>query len=201
MAEPSLKSRNLKYIAAVLSADVVLLPVVWPGLVSGVDALTRLALAGSGTLALALVLTWLVPANLKATLVYWRLRNALPGHRAFSAYMQRDGRIDVQHLTATLGAIPTEPADQNRIWYRLLKAHEGAPEIAETHQRFLFFRDVASFSALLSFAIPALSFLLWDVSAMGVGALFAMQYLLFMLAGRNAGIRLVQNVLALASSK
>jgi hypothetical protein len=201
MATPSLKSRNLKYIAAVLTADVAAMPLIWSGLMSGVDVLTRVALAGTGTLVLALLLTWLVPPGVKATLVYWRLKEVLPGHRAFSAYIQRDDRIDVARLTASLGVIPAAPAEQNKVWYRLLKAHEGAPEISEAHQRFLFFRDVASFSALLGVAVPTLGFLLWDVSAIGVGAFFAMQYLLFVLAARNAGIRLVQNVLALASSK
>lgn len=74
--------------------------------------------------------------------------------------------------------------------------------INEAHQKFLFFRDVTSMTALiLSFV---LIIALFDTSNFSsykkIFVLLAGQYFLFMIAAQNSANRLVQNVLALEST-
>lgn len=71
----------------------------------------------------ATVLNTLPSADFKATLVYWRWRNALPGHRAFSRHASQDTRINLERLRKTFkGAFPEAPAEQNAAWYKLYKS-------------------------------------------------------------------------------
>lgn len=127
------------------------------------DALAQSGLTGLLTgavnllpVGLALIITslanGLLNAGMKARLVFFRWKHALPGHRAFTKYGPADPRVDMDHLKKVLGDIPAEPGMQNREWYRLYKEVENDLAIAQIHREFLFNRDYASF-AFLSFAI------------------------------------------------
>jgi hypothetical protein len=78
----------------------------------------------------ATVLNGLLPAELKARLVFLRWRNALPGHRAFSQYINSDPRIDPTAVQKAVGgSLPVDPVEQNRMWYRLYKTVENDPAV------------------------------------------------------------------------
>jgi hypothetical protein len=206
----SLKAKNLKYVVLIVLLDVAAIWVlVFRGDVSAAmsfattweDKVAKAALGSSALTLTGLLVNSLLPSDWKAALVFWKTREILPGFRAFTSFAEKDPRIDLKSLERQIGPLPTEPAGQNRAWYKLLKKHESSQEVAEPHQYFLLFRDIASISvisAVLCIAARAARVLPTEGFAL-VLALFAVQYLVTAVAARNCANRLVSNVLAIAS--
>ena len=197
----SLKSKNMKYLAGVLAADAAFFfaVAVGTGQAKVPAALSAFGTTSALSLIAALILSWIIPSDIKEMLVFWRVKHVLPGHRAFSSLMLTDERIDFDRLRAKVGNFPTDPAGQNKLWYRLLKKHGGDEGIAETHQRFLCFRDASGISIVLCIATPVFAVFLNAADFWIAMLAFFGQYLLFMAVARNAANRLVVNVLALES--
>lgn len=145
-----------------------------------------------------LVLQELFPRSVKEVLVFWRLRDRVPGCRAFTGIAPRDARIDPMDLAVLLPSAPMTATEQNALWYKWLKATESDPAIADNHRRFLILRDCAVLLALLALVTPAL--LMWTPGSrdrtllLGGGVLLA--YVVVALSARNAAVRLVGNVIA-----
>lgn len=199
----ALKTHNTGWIWTVVVADALTLAAIaFPSAVeqaaSWVTSGSRIAGASIAPVAV-LLLTSLVPSEAKAILVFWRLRDVLPGHRAFSVYAERDPRVDVDRLRAGVGTFPVVPRDQNAAWYRLFKKVDADPAVAQAHRHFLLFRDLAALSFLLLIAAPILLAVLGASAAM-IGAsagVLTVQYFATAIAARFQGVRLVCNVLAL----
>jgi hypothetical protein len=150
---------------------------------------------------LLLLLTAVLPPDFKASLVFWRVRHALPGHRAFSKYLNGDARIDVAALERRIGTFPAEPDAQNAEWFRIYRLHRNDDAVLDANRRFLLFRDLAAVSLLLAVGVPVALKLVGLEIAMGpAGAVFAVQYVLGAVAAQQAGIRLVRTVLAIEST-
>ena len=145
----------------------------------------------------------LLPAEWKATLVYWRIKDTLPGHRAFSKHAPSDPRIDLESLRKNVGAFPFEPREQNTAWYKLYKKVASEASVEDGHKSYLLFRDLAAISLLLTVVAPVGVYLLEGGirAALLLGALMLGQYLLAAIAARNSGTRFVTNVLAIHSAK
>lgn len=198
----ALKAQNTTWIWAVLVADALALvgfsfPVA-DQVASSFASGARLAGVSIAPV-IVLLLTSILPAELKAALVFWRVRDMLPGHRAFSVYAKKDPRVDIARLQASVGNFPVLARDQNSLWYRLFKQVEADAGVAQAHRHFLLFRDLAGLSLPLAIIAPLV---LYVLAAGGVApwlafALFGMQYLATAVAGRFHGVRLVCNVLAL----
>ena len=140
----------------------------------------------------------MLPQDLKATLVYWKIKQALPGHEAFSKYGPADSRVDMASLRKNVGALPTDPREQNSLWYKLYRKVGSEVGVMDSHKAFLLFRDMAAISILLAIAVP-ITFLLVGVQVFVVWwalALFLGQYFITAIAARNTGIRFVGTVLA-----
>lgn len=202
MTVAPLKAQNVTWIWAVVAADALALAAV--AFPSSLDQAASL-LAGSRIAGVAiapvivLLLTSLLPSDVKASLVYWRVSEVLPGHRAFSVHAHADPRVDVDGLRAKVGEFPASPREQNTLWYRLFKEVDGKPEVAQAHRHFLLFRDVAALSLLL-LVVAAIALQFLEASSSSVwfaAALLAVQYLATATAARFHGVRLVRNVLAL----
>ncbi|MCA8251576.1 hypothetical protein LGN12_31025, partial [Burkholderia multivorans] len=150
-----------------------------------------------------LLLSSLVPPSVKAMLVYWRYRNPLPGHEAFTKYGLHDTRIDVEALRRNVGQFPTEPSEQNAFWYKLYKRVENEASVTEAHKMYLLWRDATVVSLPLAIGVPAL--LKWNgannEAAATACAIFVVQFLLTAVAARHSGIRFVCNVMAVHSAK
>lgn len=112
----SLKAQNAWKLAGFVVANVV---VFWSILALGrldtaslAEALGAIDLkdAALGALvpAAVLVLNGLIGSEWKAILVFWRLRNALPGCRAFSELAHRDPRVDLEALNAQFSELPSD---------------------------------------------------------------------------------------------
>jgi hypothetical protein len=145
-----------------------------------------------------LLLVNILPSGTKACLVYVRLRDALPGCRAFSKHGPADPRVSVSTLKSLVGTLPTRPTEQNALWYRLFKQVEDDIGVLEAHQAFLLYRDMAALSLPLVALVP----LTLRTAAIGSGtamlalAFFIGQLFVCIICARHQGIRLVTNVLA-----
>lgn len=195
----SLKSGiNAKYLVPIVAAYAA-----GAGLL-GLDRITQIktvlehaGMAGIAGVAM-LVLQEVFPRPMKEALVFWRLRDRLPGCRAFSEIAPADARIDPTDLAVLIPTTPMSATQQNALWYRWLKAIESDPAIADNHRRFLILRDCAVLLALLALVTPAL--LIWTQGTpkhtllLSTG-LFA-AYLIVATSARHAAVRLVGNVIA-----
>ena len=134
--------------------------------------------------------------------MFWRLKDALPGHRAFTEHAEADPRIDMAALKKKIGEFPQSPRDQNTCWYRLFQKHQSNVIVGDAHKRFLLFRDSSSLTLLIlviAGVAATLSGVPLALQATLIGGLAA-QFLWLALSARNTGIRLVQNILALEST-
>lgn len=203
MTTKPLKAQNVPWIWAVVMADA--LAVAAFASPSALDQaatwLTSGAKLAGGAIApvLVLLLTSLIPADVKAILVYWRVKDVLPGSRAFSRYARRDERIDLDALKAKVGEFPRSGKDQNALWYRLFKERDNEPEVSQAHRLFLLFRDLAALSVLLGVIAPLVLLALGAglAAAATAAAVFGAQYIACAVAARFHGVRMVSNVLAL----
>lgn len=115
------------------------------GLLNGVFHLLPVGLAVLFTT----VATSLIDVETKCGPVFLRWRHALPGHRAFTEYGPRDPRVDMSKVTRLLGnELPSEPGEQNAVWYGLFKQAENEPPVLGAHRDFLLLRDYAALAAL-----------------------------------------------------
>jgi uncharacterized membrane protein len=147
----------------------------------------------------SLVFTNLLPTQFKESLVFWRKDHPLPGSRAFTKVGVGDSRIDFQLLEERYGELPSEPETQNRLWYRIYKAHREEPSVADALKSYLLFRDLASISFLFFPFFALLSLFIFEVrTAISIVFLLglAIEYFVIALNARNSGNRLVCNALA-----
>ena len=173
---------------------------------SGIWALLGSISIKDGTIGLiapivAFVLDGLLSADAKARVVYWRYSHPLPGSRAFSIHLQKEARADPELLLQKWGTLPNDPADENRLWYRIYRSVENEIRVHEAHRAWLFSRDLTAY-AVLFLAILGISTLISDTPwANKWRYLFvlAVQYVATMAAARAYGVRFVRTVLAVAS--
>ncbi len=137
------------------------------------------------------------PAPWKAVLVFWRLRDPLPGCRAFTHLAQSDPRIDATQLQESLGSLPQEPTKQNSKWYQLYKLVQDELTVQEAHKGFLLNRDLAGV-AVLFFVFGTLALIPAGTAIVNVAihaAITIVEYVFFSIVARNHGNRFVCNVL------
>ncbi|MGX1322122.1 hypothetical protein AB7M17_005575 [Bradyrhizobium sp. USDA 377] len=199
-----LKASNMKWLAGLAAFDIAaVLLFVAPGLVDASTlALMRL---GSATAlpVLVLLFTGLLSHEAKARLVFWRIANPQPGSEAFTKHAPADARIDMKALAKNVGALPTEPSEQNAKWYKLYRLVGDDPAVSEAHKLFLMYRDMAVMSLFLAPLAPAA---LWYAGApagslWAAGGIFAVQYMVSAISARHSGTRFVCNVLAIHSTR
>ncbi|MBM7486112.1 MULTISPECIES: hypothetical protein [Bradyrhizobium] len=141
----------------------------------------------------------LVGPDAKYRLVFLRMHNALPGHRAFTEYGPRDPRIDMSEVKRQLGnKLPRDPDEQNKAWYRLYKQVEKAPPVESVHREFLLLRDYTALSLVFLVALGALAGFAVRPATVLAGYLgfLVLQFVLVRLAAANCGKRFVTTVLA-----
>lgn len=151
---------------------------------------------------ISIVLEGVISSDIKAVLVFWRLRNPLPGTRAFSDIAAKDPRIDMNALSRMFsGKFPEEPREQNAAWFSLYKKFGDAKIVLEAHKVFLLTRDLAALTIVL---IP-ISIIGHIVFSTGLAAglihtlILLGLYLITAIASRNYGNRFVANVLVEAT--
>lgn len=202
MAESkTVKSRNLAWLVSMAAMDVAIVALVafpFRGLAS-IDAAMAVKAAVAPFLPIVvLVLSHLIPADVKAALVYWKISDAQPASDAFTKHIREDARIDADTLRKKLGTFPVEGREQNAVWYRLYRQAQDEPAVLDGLKSYLLFRDMAVVSLLLLPSVPLALVLAggsWRLVLTTV-VLFAWQYVLTVFPARIAGVRLVKTVLA-----
>ncbi|MDC8639436.1 hypothetical protein [Xanthomonas hortorum] len=198
------KKGNLSWLSAFIAFDVaILLAVLAPQLRLIATEPEVVARAASSLLAppALLLLSSLIPNHVKASLVFWRGKFALPGHRAFSHHAYGDPRIDTANLSARISPYPVEATEQNSTWYRIYRSHRDDAAVLDANRRFLLFRDLAVVSILLAVLLPIVVWLLGLRPAIiPTLIVFVAQYAFSAIAARQAGERLVTTVLAIEST-
>ena len=150
-----------------------------------------------------LILNGVISAPNKVRAIYWRYTHTLPGYFAFTRYLPTEHRASPSTLEEKWGQLPTDPAEQNQLWYKMYRDAEDDIRIHESHRDSLFSRDLTGYAVifLAVFGVAAtLSTLAWKDTGIYVGFLI-IQYVALMIAARTYGVRLVCNVLALQSAK
>ena len=144
----------------------------------------------------------LISPQVKAVLVFWQWPNPLPGHRAFTRYLGKDPRIDPHRLQEKVGDLPSDPSEQNRLWYRIYRTHESEPSVMGAHRDFLLTRDITwlSFAMFILFALGSSFLGESELQTVWYPTFLASQYVMASIAAKRNGIRLVLNVLAIESS-
>lgn len=203
----SLKSLNMKWLVmlAVLDTIVVLLFVA-PEVIKDATWNQLTVMRGLATTVLpvaVLLLTGLLSHNVKAMLVYWRIKSPMPGCAAFTRHGPADVRIDMAALKKNVGELPTDPAEQNKKWFKLYKMVGDDKAVIEAHKAYLMYRDMAAMSLPLIVLVPiGLGFVGALTSGIWIAtAFFAVQFVACCLGARNSGIRFVCNVLSVHSTK
>ncbi|MDD4436560.1 MAG: hypothetical protein PHS04_00790 [Tissierellia bacterium] len=205
-------SRNIKDYDSVLTKFVFanfLLLIFVPDLINisshsnYVTYLTEVGLLKGVGLLLTSILTLLVNGLYKSEhkyiIVFWKVKNNLPGYRVFTELAKKDRRIDYNTLMSKYDPLPTEPDAQNKLWYKILKKNPNDESILQSHRDFLLFRDLATiaFSLMVVFMIV---FVAAKVLNFNLGIIyffiFAFEYILLVVITRNKAERFVLNVIA-----
>jgi hypothetical protein len=145
---------------------------------------------------LILVLSGVVSSKVKEHLVFWKFKNALPGHRAFTKLAPNDPRIDMSELRNKLGNVPRAAKDQNTSWFKLYKMHENALTVRHAHRLFLLARDLAVISLLFAL-LGSVGLLAGGVGWRSLLYLVTMlaHYIILAVVAQNHAKRMVCNVL------
>lgn len=169
------------------------------------DKIQEALVPGSISLAIIIltkmVLLGLIPPSLRDRLVHLRWTNPLPGASAFTRIGPRSSRVDLPAVGAKFGPLPEEPAEQDRLFYRIYREHRDEVGVRDAHRSYLATRDIATINVLLLIVAPWLAWwMTGDAHRAGVYALGLLgSYLMFAVAAKNYAQRMVQNVLACAS--
>ena len=111
---------------------------------------------------IAIILNGLLPNAIKEFLVFWKIKDRLPGCRAFSKFAVSDYRIDINNLKKVVGEFPKVPSEQNRVWYKLYSDIQSNDVIRGSHRDFLLTRDLCSMSFVFAVFIIPIEFYLWE---------------------------------------
>lgn len=151
---------------------------------------------------LIIVMEGLFKNPVKEFLVFWRLKNRLPGHRAFTKIGPNDPRIDMERVKRLFpGGLPLDPKEQNNEWFRLYREYQDELQVFYSHKAFLLTRDLASLTVIFIPLSVFGHFLLGSVPMM-VGYHISILVILFVgisLSARHYGERFVANVLVEAT--
>ncbi|ATW03230.1 hypothetical protein CHN51_06485 [Sphingorhabdus sp. YGSMI21] len=169
--------------------------------------LEAVALPGSMSLGLiviaSLVLLGLVPPNWRDRIIHLRWQNPLPGCRAFTSIGPAASHVDMDGLSARLGQLPSDAAEQNKLFYRIYKPLRDDVGVCDSHRRYLAARDIGTITALLVVPLSLLAFVATDNAgrSMLYGLFLLATYLFCAIAAKNYSLRMVQHVLALSAAQ
>ncbi len=151
---------------------------------------------------LIIVLEGLFKNSVKEFFVFWRIKNRLPGHRAFSIIGPSDPRIDMEKVKNLFpGGLPNNPEKQNKEWFRLYRKYQDELQVFYSHKAFLLTRDLATLTVIfIPLSISGHFFLGSSLRMLFYHLLVLL--ILFIgisLSAKHYGERFVANVLAEAS--
>lgn len=149
---------------------------------------------------LALFLDGLFPKRFKEMIVHRKVKHPLPGSRAFTDIAARDTRIDLDIIAQKFGSLPSEPAEQNQLFYKVYKTCQDSVGVKDAHRSYLLFRDLAFDTYILSLLLAIYTAIFGvGVAKAGIVLLVGLSIGLFLsIVATNFAERFVCNVLAAA---
>jgi hypothetical protein len=147
---------------------------------------------------LSFILPSLFSSDIKAIITFWKLKNPLPGTRAFTVIAPSDVRVDLGVLKTKFSSLPTEPKKQNQLWYKIYKQVQESPSVILSHKYFLLARDLSTIAFLFLVTTPwALYLVTKDCnSTLFYLLITSLQYVALSIVTQNCGNSFVGNVLA-----
>lgn len=202
----NLKIKNTPQLWIFLMANIfilcaVIFPTYFMKINNGFNILSMLKALGTSIAPLLLfILNGLLSSHQKAVLVFWKLKDPLPGSEAFSKLSKNDSRIDRTKLKEVYGTLPKNPEQQNKLWYKIYRKNCDEIVIRDSHRAFLLARDLTSLCILfvIFLGLPALIIGEWPINLYYFIYLI-LQFLIIAIGGQNRGQRFVTNVLAAES--
>lgn len=151
----------------------------------------------------SLLLLGLINPEWRDRIMHWRWRHPLPGCRAFTSVGPRSSHVNMAVLEAQYGPLPSAGQEQNQLFYRIYREFRDDIGVLDAHGRYLAARDIGTITALVMVPLPWLAW--WASGNSGSAAIYGvvlfLVYALCVIAAKNYSWRMVQHVLALASSK
>jgi len=135
--------------------------------------------------------------------IFWRTdKNCLPSSRAFSVIALNDPRIDRRHLAQKHGPLPTAPDRQTVLWYSLYRKNAENGAVQDAHCAYLRYREMTALAVSIMTIFLVAAGVLHPSARMILvgGSIVAAEYLLLLVAARNAADHFVSNVLAIESA-
>jgi hypothetical protein len=163
----------------------------------------RLVAIPAGLAVLIGILGWAVPRRWKETVIFWRTdKNCLPSSRAFSVIALNDPRIDRKRLAKRHGPLPNAPDQQTVLWYSLYRKNAENGAVEDAHCAYLRYREMTALAvSIMAIFLVASGVVHSSSRTILVGAVsIAAEYLLLLVAARNAADHFVSNVLAIESA-
>lgn len=160
--------------------------------------------AAVGLIAIAsLLLLGMINPNWRDRIIHLRLRDPLPGCRAFTSVGPASSHVNMEQLENRFGTLPKIGKEQNRLFYKIYCDHREDIGVLDAHGRYLAARDIGTITALVMLVLPWLAWWASDnaMRSFAYGVALVSIYGLCALAAKNYSWRMVQHVLALASSK
>lgn len=199
MALISMKGRvAAQFLVPLITAYMALIVWLSQGELPTLQTALERALPAAGLFILCQLLQDLVPKSVKEVLVFGRLTDRLPGHRAFSKVAITDTRIPITRFNTESGEAELDGPGQNALWYGMYKKVSSDPSVAHESFRYLAWRDETTTLMLLgivSMSFALFGWLSWRHVMIATAACLASS-LVTALAARNAANALVRNVLA-----
>lgn len=150
----------------------------------------------------SLLLLGIINPNWRDRIIHWRWRDPLPGCRAFTDIGPQSSHVNMPELEGRYGSLPIECSEQNKLFYKIYRRYRDDIGVLDAHGRYLAARDIGTITALLAITLPWLAWWatenFWRSAAYGA-ALLAI-YGFCVIAAKNYSWRMVQHVLALAST-
>ena len=153
---------------------------------------------------LIIVLEGIFKNSIKEFFVFWRFKNRLPGHRAFSHIGPNDPRIDMERVKQLFPhGLPSDPKIQNSEWFRLYRQYQDELQVFYSHKAFLLTRDLTSLTVVFIPLSILGHFLLGSKPQMLVYHLLILLilFVVISLSARHYGERFVANILVETSIK
>lgn len=156
----------------------------------------------STSIIITIVLNNLITPDFKAKIVFWKIKDPLPGCRIFTELINKDSRIDMELIKEKYGELPTDSFEQNKLWYKIYTKHRFDNMVFDTHREFLISRDLTGLSFVFLVGFTILAIILFKSSLkISIYVLYLLiQYISIAIYSQNRGYRFAKNVLAIESS-
>ena len=173
----------------------------WPSWVDLKENSLGFALVGLA----AMLVQDLLPKPLKEFLVFWKISDRLPGHRAFSEVVRNDAGIEESKIANFQELSNSGGHTQQTAFYGLYDEIRDHPSVSHHSQRYIAWRDLTSFVALLSVVSLPVAATFDHPRAVTVGLILMgatlVIYVTTSLAARTSAMSLTKQVLLLHSLK